>query len=73
MSLKDYLLVTPTVHPFLVDIILRFRNYKIALTTSVRHMYRAILLPEHQKDLHRFVWRDPTKPFQDYRMTWTMT
>ena len=33
-------------------------------------MYRAVLLPEHQCDLHRFVWReDPQQPLKNYRMT----
>ena len=33
-------------------------------------MYRAVLLPEYQRDLHRFVWRESTQqPLKDYRMT----
>ena len=32
-------------------------------------MYRAVLLPEDQRDLHRFVWRDDSRrPLIDYRM-----
>ena len=70
VSLNDQLLVGPTVHPSLIDVLLRFRKYKIALTTDVSRMYRAVLLPEHQRDLHRFVWReDPTQPLKDFRMT----
>ena len=70
VSLNDQLLVGPTVHPSLVDVLLRFRKYKVALTTDVSRMYRAVLLPEHQRDLHRFIWReDPTQPLKDFRMT----
>ena len=33
-------------------------------------MYRAVLLSEPDKDLHRFVWRsNPKAPLMDYRMT----
>ena len=40
------------------------------MTTDVEKMYRAVLLPEDQRDLHRFLWReDPTQPIRDYRMT----
>ena len=29
-----------------------------------------VLLPKHQRDLHRFLWReDPQQPIKDYRMT----
>lgn len=33
-------------------------------------MYRAVSLPESDKDLHRFIWRnDPGSPLKDFRMT----
>ena len=69
-SLNDQLLVGPTVHPPLIDVLLRFRQHRIALTTDVSRMYRAVLLPDKQRDLHRFVWRqNPQDPLKDYRMT----
>ena len=50
--------------------LLRFRQHKVALTTDVSRMYRAVLLPENQRDLHRFVWRRaPSDVLTDYRMT----
>lgn len=67
-KLNDTLLVGPTVHPPLVDVMIRFRSFRIALIADVRCMYRAILLSD--KDLHRFVWRsDPKAPLEDFRMT----
>jgi len=60
-SLNNHLLVGPTVHPPLIDVLLRFRRYKVALTADVSRMYRAVRLPDHQKDLHRFVWREDPK------------
>ena len=69
-SLNDQLLVGPTVHSSLIDVLIRFRRHKIAMTTDVSKMYRAILLSKEQRDLHRFVWReDRTQSLRDYRMT----
>ena len=69
-SLNDTLLVGPTVHPPLIDVLLTFRLHKIALTADVSKMYRAVKLTPSDRDLHRFVWRsNPTEPLIDYRMT----
>ena len=70
VSLIDTLLVGPTVHPPLIDVLLRFRFHRIALTADVSKMYRAIELVPSDRDLHRFVWRNDIKdPLVDYRMT----
>ena len=70
VSLNDTLLVGPTLHSSLTDVLLRFRMHRIALTTDVSRMYRAVLLDDADKDLHRFVWRkSPSEPLRDYRMT----
>lgn len=53
MSLNDILLVGPTVHPPLVDVLLRFRRHRVALTTDVSKMYRAIELIPPDRDLQR--------------------
>ena len=69
-SLNDQLLVGPTVHSSLIDVLMRFRIHKVALTADVSRMHRAVFLPEDQRDLHRFVWREnPRHPFKDLRMT----
>ena len=70
VSLNDVLVVGPTVHPPLVDVLLRFRFYCVALVADVSRMYRAVSLSDSDRDLHRFVWRKgPDAPLQDYRMT----
>ena len=70
VSLNDTLMVGPTIHPPLVDVLLRFRMHRVALTTDISRMYRAVLLDESDKDLHRFIWRrNDTEPLRDYRMT----
>ena len=69
-SLNDTLLVGPTIHSPLIDVLLRFRSYPVALTADVSKMYRAVELTRSDRDLHRFVWRsDPNAPLTDYRMT----
>jgi hypothetical protein len=70
VSLNDTLLVGPTVHPTLVDVLLRFRLHRVALTTDVSKMYRAVQLSESDRDLHRFVWRSECSDIiNDFRMT----
>ena len=70
VSLNDILLVGPTVHPSIVDVLLRFRFHRIALTTDVSKMYCAVELTPPDRDLHRFVWRRSVdEPLRDYRMT----
>ena len=64
VSLNDLLMVGPTVHSSLTDVLIRFRLHRVALTTDVSRMYRAVLLDD--KDLHRFVWRrNSTEPLKD--------
>ena len=70
VSLNDLLLVGPTVHSLLIDVLLRFRLHRVTLTTDVSKMYHAIELTPEDRDLHRFVWRQrPDQPLQDFRMT----
>ena len=68
--MNDTLLVGPTVHPPLIDVLLRFRLHRVALTADISKMYRAIELIPDDRDLHRFVWRrSPSEILCDYRMT----
>ena len=70
VSLNDVLMVGPTVHSSLVDVLLRFRMHRIALVADVSKMYRAIQLPLADRDFHRFVWRDRQSDIlRDFRMT----
>ena len=70
VSLNDTLLVGPTVHPPLIDVLLRFHSHRIALTADVSKMYRAVKLDISDRDFHRFVWRpEPKGTLKDYRMT----
>ena len=69
-SLNYHLLVGSTIQLPLVDVLLRFRQFKVALTTDFSRTYRAVHLPDNQKDLHRFLRReDPEEPILKYKTT----
>ena len=69
ISLNDTLMVGPTLHSSLTDVLLRFSIHRIAITADISKMYRAIELATDDKDYHRFVWRrTPNDPLVDYRM-----
>ena len=42
VPLNDQLIVGPTVHPPLNDVLVRFRKHPSVLTTDVSKMYRAV-------------------------------
>ena len=68
-SLNDQLLVGPTVHPPLSDVLIRFRKHPYVLTTDVSKMCRAVTFTPEDRDFHRFLWRDKdTDPVVEYRM-----
>ena len=68
--LNDSLLLGPTVHAPLLDILLWFRCHKVVLSADIRQMYGALLLSKNQCNYHRFVWKTSPQDFlTDYRMT----
>lgn len=70
VSLNDTLVVGPTIHPSLIDVLLRFRLHHVALTADISKMYRAVELTKSDRDFHRFVWRsDEGGVLKDFRMT----
>ena len=70
VSKNNILLVSPTVHPPLIDVLMLFWLYPVALTANISRMYWAVELTNTDQDLHHFIWRsDPSQPLKDYRMT----
>lgn len=70
VSLNDVHSVGPTVHPPVIDVLLRFQLYPVALTADISIMYCAVELAMTDQDLHHFVWRSDSKePLRDYQMT----
>ncbi len=57
-NLNDNLLPSPTLGPPLLGVLLRFRQYAVAISGDIRAMFHQIrMLPEDQP-LLRFLWRD---------------
>ena len=55
VSPNDTLLVGPTIHPPLLDVLFRFCLHLVALVVDVSCMYCAIELTKSDRDLHWFV------------------
>ena len=70
ISLNNKFLIRPMLHRHLIDVLVQFQSHKVALTADMSQMYRAILLPDQQWDLHWFVWRNnPLLPLKNYETT----
>nr|XP_049466703.1 uncharacterized protein LOC120961367 [Anopheles coluzzii] len=68
-SLNDILCVGPIVQDELLDIVLRFRTYQIALVGDIAKMYRQILLHSDDRRLVRICFRfSPQAPIQVYEL-----
>nr|XP_049464106.1 uncharacterized protein LOC120961248 [Anopheles coluzzii] len=68
-SLNDILCVGPIVQDELLDIVLRFRTYQIALVGDIAKMYRQILLHSDDRRLVRIFFRfSPQAPIQVYEL-----
>lgn len=69
VALNDILLNGPRLQDDLVVILMRFRTFRVALTTDITKMYRQVMVPENQRDLLRIVWRaNENEPMKHYRM-----
>ena len=69
-SLNDILAVGPTLHPTIDKILMRFRQYPVAISSDITKMYREVLLHPEDQPYHQFIWREsPDAPWRDHRMT----
>ena len=68
-SLNNLLFVRPTLQDNLIDILMRFRLHKVALTTDVQKMYRQIFVDPRDRDFQGILWRfSLNEPIQEYRL-----
>lgn len=67
-SLNEALLIGPVVQDDLFSIVLRFRQFPIALVADIEKMYRQVSLHPEDRPLQRIFWRftstDPVKAYQ---------
>ena len=70
IALNECLLVGPKLHDDILDILIRFRFFKVGMSAEVAKMYRQIELNEKHLDDHRLLWRfSPKEDIQTCRMT----
>ncbi|XP_011859013.1 PREDICTED: uncharacterized protein LOC105556526 [Vollenhovia emeryi] len=68
-SLNDILRAGPVIQGSLLEIIIRFRFYNVALTGDIRKMYRQVLVHQDDRDYQRILWRfDVDEPVQAFRL-----
>lgn len=58
LSVNDLQMIGPNVQDSLINILLRFRQYKYVLSGDVEKMYRQVLMDESDRNLQYILWRD---------------
>jgi ribonuclease HI/transposase InsO family protein len=58
-SLNKNMLRGPNLLNNLVGVALRARKYRVAVCSDIEKMYHQVLVPEHEQDAYRFVYRPP--------------
>ena len=56
ISLNDCLESGPSLNPNLVEILIRFRRWKVALTADITKAFLQICIRREDQDVHRFLW-----------------
>ncbi|XP_017478568.1 PREDICTED: uncharacterized protein LOC108368259 [Rhagoletis zephyria] len=70
VSLNEVQLVGTTIQDPLLNIIFRFRRFRIALSADVEKMFRQVLVKPEHRDFQRIIWREsPTDDITIYRLT----
>lgn len=69
ISLNDDIAIGKSNQSDLVELLINFRIFQYVFSADVERMYRQILIPEDQMDLHRILWRNsPNEPISEYRL-----
>ncbi|XP_044760368.1 uncharacterized protein LOC123317823 [Coccinella septempunctata] len=70
LSLNDILHTGPKLQQDLIDILMRWRKHKIAITADIEKMYRQVKLDRENQPLHSILWRNTKdEPIQNYELT----
>ena len=56
VSLNDCLEVGPSLIPSLVELLLRFRRWRVAVTADISKAFLQVGLRREDRDVHRFLW-----------------
>ncbi|CAG9130976.1 unnamed protein product [Plutella xylostella] len=69
LSINDLQMTGPNIQDSLFSILIRFRQYKYALSGDIEKMYRAVSLHQSDRDLQLILWRDSEdKPLQTLQL-----
>ena len=70
-SLNDVLLSDPVLYPLLANILIKFRQHSIGMSTDISKMFREVSLHLEDRDLHRYVMKNENEEglVEDWRMT----
>ncbi|CAL1688678.1 unnamed protein product [Lasius platythorax] len=69
LALNDTLMVGSNLQDNIIDIVMRFRLPKIAITVDLQKMYRQILVHSDDRDYQRILWRfSPNDPINEYKL-----
>ena len=72
-SLNDCLHKGPKFNQIILDLLLRFQSYRVALTAGIEKAFLMISIDQHDRDVLRFLWIDDTNKadpeVQVYRFT----
>ncbi|XP_066958819.1 uncharacterized protein [Macrobrachium rosenbergii] len=58
ISLNDCLECGPSLNPDLVEVLIRFRRWKVALTADITKAFLQIKVLREDQDVHRFLWQN---------------
>lgn len=68
-SLNDCLLCGPTVQPEIFDILIRFRERKVAIKCDIEKMYLQVFVEPTQRKWQKILWRNsPAEPLRHYEL-----
>jgi hypothetical protein len=64
VSLNDVIEPGPNLLPNLIEILLRFRRWRFALSADIQKAFLQISLDPADRDVHRFIWNDRVYRFR---------
>lgn len=70
LTFNDTQCTGPRLQGDLVDLVVRFRRGKVALSADVKKMFRQVRIAPEQLDYQRILWREgPDRPLLEYQLT----
>ena len=62
VSLNDHLLRSPILLSNLIGVLLRFRQFPVAISADIERMYHQVKVPECDQSVFRFLWHQHGGP-----------